>query len=142
MQCSPLRSTRRKLYVVVGAMKHCRLQLGFLLLLSGFVILPGLAQTSSGDFQTAKVLSVREVRHASFRNSRYPTTPQYTMDLAVQLDGQTYCTGYETPVLDEVHDLMAANGKDVQVSLHGKQIQLLLPNGRKVRADLVKPTQC
>lgn len=107
-----------------------------------FVIVPALAQTSSGDYQTAKVLSVREVRHAGFRNSRYPTTPQYTMDVALQYAGQTYCTGYETPVLDEVHDLEAVNGKDVQVSVHGKQMQLLLPNGRHVRADLVKSTQC
>jgi len=111
-------------------------------MLAGFVILPGLAQTSSSDYQSAKVLSVREVRHAGLRNSRYPTTPQYTMDLAVEFAGQTYCTGYETPVLDEVHDLMAANGKDVQVSLHGKQIQLVLPNGRRVKADLVRSEQC
>jgi hypothetical protein len=127
--------------MVVSAMKRYRLLLG-LALLAVFVILPGLAQTSSGDYQTAKVLSVREVRHASLRNSRYPTTPQYTMDVAVQYAGQTYCTGYETPVLDEVHDLEAVNGKDVQVSVHGKQMQLLLPNGRHVRADLVKSTQC
>jgi hypothetical protein len=122
-------------------MKHYRLVLG-LALLAAFVILPGLAQTTSGDYQTAKVLSVREVRHASFRNSRYPTTPQYTMDVAIQYAGQTYCTGYETPVLDEVHDLEAVNGKDVQVAVHGKQMQLVLPNGRHVRADLVKSTQC
>lgn len=128
---------------MVSPMKRYRLLVG-LALLAAFVIiiLPGLAQTSSGDYQTAKVLSVREVRHASIRNSRYPTTPQYTMDVAVQYAGQTYCTGYETPVLDEVHDLEAANGKDVQVSVHGKQMQLLLPNGRHVRADLVKSTQC
>jgi hypothetical protein len=112
------------------------------LVIAIFVIVPALAQTSTGDYQTAKVLSVREVRHASFRTSRYPTTPQYTMDVALQYAGQTYCTGYETPVLDEVHDLEAVNGKDVQVSVHGKQMQLLLPNGRHVRADLVKSTQC
>jgi hypothetical protein len=123
-------------------MKNARLPLGLAILLAVFVIVPGLAQTSSGDYQTAKVLSVREVRHAGFRNSRYPTTPEYTMDVAIQYAGQTYCTGYETPVLDEVQDLQAANGKDVQVSIHGKQMQLLLPNGRKVRADLVKSTQC
>jgi hypothetical protein len=127
---------------MVSAMKAPRLKLGLALFVLWFVILPGLAQTASGDYQSAKVLSVREVRHAGFRNSRYPTTPQYTIDVALQYGGQTYCTGYETPVLDEVHDLMAANGKDVQVSLHGKQMQLLLPNGRKVRTDLVKSTQC
>lgn len=123
-------------------MRSSRLHLGLAFLLTGFVILPGLAQTASSDYQSAKVLSVREVRHAGFRNSRYPTTPQYTLDLAVQFAGQTYCTGYETPILDEVHDLMAVNGKDVQVSVHGKQIQLLLPNGRHVKADMVKSEQC
>ena len=123
-------------------MKSSRLHLGLAFLLAGFVILPGLAQTSSSDYQTAKVVSVRQVRHAGFRTSRYPTTPQYTMDLAVQFAGQTYCTGYETPVIDEVQDLMAANGKDVQVSVHGKQIQLLLPSGRRVKADLVKSEPC
>ena len=123
-------------------MRSSRLHLGLAFLLTGFVILPGLAQTASSDYQSAKVLSVREVRHARFRNSRYPTTPQYTLDLAVQFAGQTYCTGYETPILDEVHDLMAVNCKDVQVSVHGKQIQLLLPNGRHVKADMVKSEQC
>jgi len=123
-------------------MRSSHLHLGLAFLLTGFVILPGLAQTASSDYQSAKVLSVREVRHAGFRNRRYPTTPQYTLDLAVQFAGQTYCTGYETPILDEVHDLMAVNGKDVQVSVHGKQIQLLLPNGRHVKADMVKSEQC
>ena len=127
---------------MVSAMKSQRMLFGLALLLVVSVFAPSLAQTSSGDFQTAKVLSVRQVRHAGFRNSRYPTPPQYTMDLAVQYKGETYCTGYETPVLDEVRDLEAANGKDVQVSMHGKQMQLLLPNGRHVRADLVKSTQC
>ena len=106
------------------------------------VFLPGAAQTNSGDTHAAKVLSVREVRHASFRNSRYPTTPQYTMDLALQLNGQTYCTGYETPVLDEVDDLLSTNGKDVQVAMQGKRIVMILPSGRHLHADLVKPTQC
>jgi hypothetical protein len=104
------------------------------------VMLPGTAQTAS-DSQ-AKVLSVRQVRHADFRNSRYPSTPQYTMDLALQFNGQTYCTGYVTPVLDEVQDLLATNGKNVQVSMQGKKVVLALPNGRHIHADLVKSTQC
>jgi hypothetical protein len=123
-------------------MKFQPFMLGLAVLVVACVFAPSLAQTSSGDYQSAKVLSVREVRHAGFRNSRYPTPPQYTMDLAVQYNGQTYCTGYDTPVLDEVHDLEAASGKDVQIAVHGKQMQLLLPNGRHVRADLVKSTQC
>jgi hypothetical protein len=114
--------------------------LGFAL--AAVVILPGAAQTPSNDTQQAKVLSVREVRHASLRMSRYATTPQYTMDLALQLNGKTYCTGYETPVLDEVHDLLATNGQNVPVSIQGKKVLMTLPNGRHVQAELVKSTQC
>lgn len=128
--------------MVVSVMKSPKLVAAIAFGIALFILVPALAQTSSGDLQTAKVLSVREVRHASFRTSRYPTTPQYTMDVAVQYAGQTYCTGYETPVLDEVHDLEAANGKNVQASVHGKQMQIVLPNGRHVHADLVKSTQC
>lgn len=102
---------------------------------------PGSAQTS-GSYPAAKVLSVREVRHASFPTSRYPTTPQYTLDLAFRYSGQTYCTAYETPVLDEVHDLLAANGRDIQVDMHGKKLLLVLPSGRRVRAELVKASEC
>ena len=119
-------------------MKRYALALISLFLLG--LMLPGTAQTAS-DSQ-AKVLSVRQVRHADFRNSRYPSTPQYTMDLALQVNGQTYCTGYVTPVLDEVQDLLAANGKNVQVSMQGKKVVLALPNGRHIHADLVKSTQC
>ena len=106
------------------------------------LILPGAAQTASTDTQHAKVLSVREVRHASLRMSRYATTPQYTMDLALQFNGQTYCTGYETPILDEVHDLLATNGHDVPVTMQGKKVVMTLPNGRRVQTELVKSTQC
>jgi hypothetical protein len=100
-----------------------------------------LAQTPE-SYQVAKVTSVRQVRHGSFPSSRYPTTPYYTTDLAVLLSGQTYCAGYETPVLDEVHDLMAANGHDIQIELNGKKILLILPAGRRLKAELVKSSQC
>jgi len=99
------------------------------------------AQTSDG-YRAARVLSVREVRHASFPASRYPTTPQYTLDLAFRYSGQTYCTGYETPVLDEVHDLLAANGHDIQVDMHGRKLLLVLPSGRRVKAELVRSNEC
>ena len=114
---------------------------GLALLLATWSLVPTLAQTPDG-YHDAKVVSVREVRHASFPSSRYPTTPYYTIDLAVLLSGQTYCAGYETPVLDEVHDLLAAKGQEVKMDLHEKNILLILPAGRRLKADLVKPSQC
>jgi hypothetical protein len=97
---------------------------------------------SSESYQIAKVVSVREVRHASLPTSRYPTTPYYTIDLCVLLTGQTYCAGYETPVLDEVRELLAAKGQNIQIDLNGKKILLILPTGRRLKAELVKSSQC
>ena len=99
------------------------------------------AQTPE-TYQVAKVMSVRQVRHASFPTSRYPTTPYYTLDLAVLLSGQTDCADYETPVLDEVRDLLAASGHNIQIELNGKKILLILPAGRRLKAELVKSSQC
>jgi hypothetical protein len=112
------------------------------------VVVLCLAYTWTGEAQTtdvqraAHVLSVREVRHASLAPSRYPTPPQYTIDMAFSYSGQTYCTGYETPVLDEVRDLQAANGHDIQVEMHGKKLMVVLPSGRRLKAELVKSSQC
>ena len=114
---------------------------GWILLLLACTLVPSKAQIAE-SYQVAKVLSVRDARHSSFPTSRYPTTPYHTVDLAVQLNGQTYCIGYETPVLNEVHDLLAANGQNIQVALHGKTALLIPPAGRQLKAELVKSSQC
>ena len=93
--------------------------------------------------QTATVVSVREIRrHSGFNPSRYAGPIYFTVDFAFRLSGQSYCVSYETPVLDEVQDLRAANGKEVNVDIHGKKLAVMLPTGRRIKADLVKPTQC
>jgi len=108
---------------------------------------PSLAQAPSGvppdGLQTARIVSVRQVKQTnSFPMSRYPTVARFTVDFAFRLAGGSYCTAYETPVLDEVQDLVSANGQEVKVEVHGKKITVILPNGRKIRAELVKDTQC
>jgi hypothetical protein len=105
------------------------------------------AQTSSGvppeGLQTARIVSVRQIKQTnSFPLSRYPTVARFTIDFAFRLANGNYCTAYETPVLDEVQDLVSANGQEVKVEIHGKKITVILPNGRKIRAELVKETQC
>lgn len=106
-----------------------------------------LAQTSPGTapdgYQTAKIVSVRQLKQVTgYPMSRYPTVARFTVDFALRLADQSICTGYETPVLDEVQDLVAANGQTVKVEIRGKKITMILPNGRKIHADLVKETQC
>lgn len=119
-----------------------RLTLAFLLAAS-----LSLAQAPSSvppdGLHTARIVSVRQIKQTnSFPMSRYPTVARFTIDFAFRLASGTYCTAYETPVLDEVQDLVSATGQEVKVEIHGKKITVILPNGRRIRAELVKDTQC
>jgi hypothetical protein len=117
----------------------------FLLLAGSF----GMAQAAApanppeGVFN-AKIVSVRQIKQTnSFPMSRFPTVARFTVDFAFKYgDGNYSCTAYETPVLDEVQDLVSANGQEVKVEIHGKKIVVTLPNGRKIHGELVKETQC
>lgn len=115
-----------------------------LLLFSAFVV----AQTAPGfpsdAVLTAKIVSVRQIKQTnSFPMSRYPTIARFTVDFAFKYGAGNYtCTAYETPVLDEVQDLVSANGQEVKVEIHGKKITVTLPSGRKIHADIVKDAQC
>jgi len=98
------------------------------------------AQTS---YQTATVISVRSIRHMNGPSpSRFPRPIYFTIDFAFRISAQSYCTGYETPVLDEVQDLLASQGKDIRVEMRGKKLTVVLPTGRRIKAELEKPTQC
>lgn len=95
------------------------------------------------SYQTATVVSVRSIRHMDNPYpSRFPRPVYFTIDFAFRMSAQSYCTGYETPVLDEVQDLLASQGKDVKIEVHGKKFIVLLPTGRRIKAELEKPTQC
>jgi hypothetical protein len=93
---------------------------------------------------TAKIVSVRQIKQTnSFPLSRFPTVARFTVDFAFKYGTGNYsCTAYETPVLDEVQDLVSANGQEVKVEIHGKKILVTLPSGRKIHGELVKETQC
>jgi hypothetical protein len=95
------------------------------------------------SYQTAKVLSVRQIRHSPGLNpSRFSGPVYFTIDFALQISANSYCVDYETPILDEVQDLRSANGKEVKIEMRGKKLAVVLPTGRKIKAELVKQTQC
>jgi hypothetical protein len=61
---------------------------------------------------------------------------------AIRVSDKTYCSEYETPVLDEVDDLFSAKDKDVEFALRGNNLTLRTPRGRKIKAHLVDEKQC
>ena len=78
----------------------------------------GRAPTSSNESQqTAQILSVRKVLRHQYFVSRYPQIHYYMLSISLRISEQTYCSEYETPVLDEIEDVTSTNGKSVEVVL-------------------------
>jgi hypothetical protein len=98
--------------------------------------------SSSEAPQIGKILSVRKILRNPYFFSRYPRIHYYLLYFAVRASGQTYCSEYETPVLDEIDDLFSAKDKDVEFALKGKSLTLRTPKGRKLKAHLVEEKQC
>jgi hypothetical protein len=118
----------------------------FVLLLVPLICLIGAFRpvvVAQDSYQTAKVVSVRQIRHSPGLNpSRFSGPVYFTIDFALQISANSYCVDYETPILDEIQDLRSANGKEVKIEMHGKKLAVVLPTGRKIKAELVKRTQC
>ncbi|MGD0415910.1 MAG: hypothetical protein ABSA80_11190 [Terriglobales bacterium] len=98
--------------------------------------------SSSEGQQNGKVVSVRKVLRNPYVFSRYPRIHYYLLYFAVRASGQTYCSEYETPVLDEIDDVFSAKDKAVEFVLKGKNLTLRTPHGRTVKAHLVDEKQC
>ncbi len=100
-------------------------------------------QTSSNEGrQIGKVLSVRKVLRNPYVFSRYPRIHYYLLYFAVRVSDRTYCSEYETPVLEEIDDVFSAKDKDVEFVLRGKSLTLRTPGGRKLKAHLVESKRC
>jgi hypothetical protein len=98
--------------------------------------------SASAGRRVAKIMSVRKVLETHYFASRYPQIHYYMLYLAVRIDDQTYCSAYETPVLDEINDALAAQGKDVEAVLKQKRLTVITPKGYRLRAHLVQAKQC
>jgi hypothetical protein len=102
---------------------------------------PPLSSSSEGQ-QIGKILSVRKVLGNRYFVPRYPQIHYYLLYFAIRVSDKTYCSEYETPVLDEVDDLFSAKDKDVEFALKGNNLTLKTPRGRKIKAHLVDEKQC
>ncbi len=100
-----------------------------------------LSSSSEGQ-QIGKILSVRKVLGNRYFVPRYPQIHYYTVYFAIRVSDKTYCSEYETPVLDEVDDLFSAKDKDVEFGLKGNNLTLRTPRGRKIKAHLVDEKLC
>jgi len=68
------------------------------------------------------VLSVRIVRRGQYFLSRYPQIHYYLLYISLSISDRTYCTEYETLVLDEIVDISSVPGQNANVVVKGKNI--------------------
>jgi hypothetical protein len=110
---------------------------------SGFAQRSALGRRSSSEDQrSGTVVSVRKVTVGYHPVTRYPQIHYYRLYLTVRVAEQTYCGEYETPVIEEIDDLLAAKGREILVVLNGKMLTVQTPRGRKLRPWLSEPGQC
>jgi hypothetical protein len=76
------------------------------------------------------------------QTGRWYLTRQFTVDFAVMYANQTYCGEVTTTVVNEMDDLMASKGHPVHVLASGKDIDVTLQNGRRIKAHQVAAKKC
>ena len=98
-------------------------------------------QGNQGE-QIVRIVSVRKVLRNQYFISRYPQIHYYILYISLRASDHTYCTEYETPVLDEIADVSSATNQNIEVVVKGKSINIQTPGGRKLKAHLAKGSQC
>jgi hypothetical protein len=100
--------------------------------------------TAAAQQASAKTGTIVET-HSDKRvvqTGRWYVVRQFTVDFAVQCSSQTYCGEVTTTVINEVDDLMASKGKPVELQESGKDIDVTLQNGRRIKAHQVDANKC
>jgi len=102
----------------------------------------GIVEPANQGEQTARILSVRKVLRNQYFASRYPQIHYYILYISLRASDQTYCTEYQTPVLDEISDVSSATNQDIEVVVKGKSVNIQTPGGRRLKAHLTRGSQC
>jgi hypothetical protein len=76
------------------------------------------------------------------QTGRWYVTRQFTVDFSVQCSDHTYCGEVTTTVINEVNDLMASKGQPVALLDSGKDIDVTLQSGRRIKAHQVAANKC
>jgi hypothetical protein len=103
---------------------------------------PASGGTLENGNQAAKVLGIRKVLRDPYFVSRYPHTHYYVLYISLSVSNQTYCSEYETPVLDEIWDVTSAINHEVSLVVSGKSFLIQAPNGHQLKAHLANANQC
>ncbi len=96
---------------------------------------------ASSSAKSGTIIETRSDKRV-VQTGRWYVVRQFTVDFAVKCPNQTYCGEVTTTVINEVDDLMASKGKPVELQESGKDIDVTLQNGRRIKARQVDSNKC
>ena len=98
----------------------------------------GLAQAPAKSGTIVETRSDKKV----VQTGRWMVVRQFTVNFAVKCADKTYCGEITTTITNEVDDIMASKGKPVELLASGKEIDVKLGNGRRIKAREVDADKC
>lgn len=98
-------------------------------------------ESSSTGTRTGTLVDARSDKKV-VQTGRWMVVRQFTVNFAVKCSNQTYCGEITTTVVNEVDDVMASKGQPVQLAESGKDIDVTLHNGRRIKAHQVAANKC
>jgi hypothetical protein len=102
---------------------------------------PPASDPNSDGAQTGTITETHSDKRV-VQTGRWYVVRQFTVDFAVKCSSQTYCGEVTTTVINEVDDLMASKGKPVELQESGKDLDVTLQNGRRIKAHQVDANKC
>ena len=128
-----------------GGHARARRHLMFLVLLaaclSGSVGVEAASVSDPAQTKTGTIVETHSDKKV-VQTGRWMVVRQFTVNVEVKCSDKTYCGEVTTTITNEVDDLMASKGKPVQLLASGKDIDVTLENGRKIKAHQVYVTKC
>jgi hypothetical protein len=99
------------------------------------------AVASAPGANTGTISNLHSDKHV-VQSGRWFLVREFTIEFAVHGAQQTYCGELSTTDATEAHDLMDSGGKLVEVAERGRDLEVKLENGRRVRAHRLSPDRC
>ena len=122
---------------------HCRIPAArfFLCLLVPFLLLGQTLAPASDAIEPGTLLELHSDQRV-VQSGRWFLVREFTIAFSVRAAQASYCGEINTTDATEAHDLINSRGQSIQVAQKGKDLEVTLQSGRRLRAHRLAPDRC
>jgi len=99
------------------------------------------AAPPSEGVKTGTLADLHSDKHV-VQSGRWFLVREFTIAFAVRGSQQSYCGEVTTTDATEAHDLLDSHGQAVEVAEKGKDLEVTLKSGRRIKAHRLNPEKC